>query len=188
MKVITAPLDYIKKENEITCFLAGGITNCWEWQDEVIKTLNNINLPNLVVFNPRQKFFDIKNPDAADDQIKWEFQYLQQMDIFSMYFCGNTVSDQPICFYELGRYLQKMIDKYPNINDHFLVTMESDFKRYKDVIVQTNLAVRSLNKYSNRVFVEEIGLEDDRKLSAQRHARRIASMYTQLSLNNRLGI
>lgn len=188
MKVITAPEEYIKEDKDITCFLAGGITNCWEWQDIVIETLNNINLPNLVLFNPRQKNFDIKNPDAADNQIRWEFEYLQKMDIFSMYFCGNTISDQPICFYELGRYLQTTINKYNNINDHFLVTVESDFKRVKDVITQTNLAVKYVNNYSNRVFVEEINLEDDRKLSAQSHARKIASMYTQLSLINRLGL
>ena len=43
MRVITAPEKYRKKSNDITVFLAGGITNCWEWQDKVIELLNEKN-------------------------------------------------------------------------------------------------------------------------------------------------
>ena len=32
MRVIEAPNDIILNDNEITCFLAGGITDCEDWQ------------------------------------------------------------------------------------------------------------------------------------------------------------
>lgn len=38
MKIVTAPEIY-KDNSNITCFLAGGITNCPNWQNEVIKNI-----------------------------------------------------------------------------------------------------------------------------------------------------
>ena len=38
MKIITAPEIYRDSSN-IACFLAGGITNCPNWQNEVIKNI-----------------------------------------------------------------------------------------------------------------------------------------------------
>ena len=36
MKVVTAIDDYTVQDTDILCFLAGGITKCWDWQDKVI--------------------------------------------------------------------------------------------------------------------------------------------------------
>ena len=65
MKVITA-LEEIDSNNRISVFLAGGITDCPDWQSEVIKYLRRYEINNkldLVVYNPRRKFFDIYNDD-----------------------------------------------------------------------------------------------------------------------------
>ena len=43
MQIIIAPEAFQKKENQIGIFLAGGITNCSEWQNEVIKCLNDMS-------------------------------------------------------------------------------------------------------------------------------------------------
>jgi hypothetical protein len=56
-----------------------------------------------VLFNPRIPQFDLQNPQAGRDQIEWEFRALGQADIFSMWFCAETI--QPVCMYELGRHL-----------------------------------------------------------------------------------
>ena len=100
MRVITAPEQYERCAGDVTCFLAGGITKCHPWQDKVIEALKKVNPEHLVVFNPRRENFPIDDPSAAEEQIKWEFEHLEKVQIFSMYFCQSP-SDQPICMYEL---------------------------------------------------------------------------------------
>ena len=96
-QIITAPNIEVPKFTSV--FLAGGITNCKEWQKEVIERLQ---YDKVSIFNPRQEHFDISDKNASYKQILWEFERLEKMDIFSMYFCNDN-SDQPICMYELGR-------------------------------------------------------------------------------------
>lgn len=149
MKVVTAPETYIKQPGDVFVFLAGGITNCSEWQKEVIRRLENANkldskLDHLVVFNPRRENFPIGDPKAADAQIKWEFNAIEQCDIFSMYF-DDGPSDQPICMYELGRNILRMQQKFPaSWTSRIVVTAHDGYKRYKDVVVQTQLATKNL--------------------------------------------
>lgn len=141
MKVITAPEVYKREADDITVFLAGGINKCWEWQDEVIKELDKINAKNLVVFNPRRKDFPIDDPNAAEEQINWEFNMLEQCDIFSMYFCEGE-SDQPICMYELGRNICRMQMRFPiNCHRRIIISLEDNYKRRQDVMIQTRLAL-----------------------------------------------
>ena len=114
MIVVTAPDYYglMFDSRKTFCFLAGGITDCSNWQKTVINFLkereNCMTLDNLVLFNPRRDNFPIDDPSAADKQIEWEYDWLGMSDIFSIYFDGGN-SDQPICMYELGRYLTKII-------------------------------------------------------------------------------
>jgi len=177
MKVITAVEEYQSKDFEVDCFLAGGITNCWEWQNEVIKQLDSftqdprIKLDHLNIYNPRRKNFPIDDPNASTEQITWEFNNLQKMKIFSMYFCGNTVSDQPICFYELGRNLE--VFRANNDLDHVVITVEGDFKRVQDVVIQVRLVVG--NDFS--VTVVPIKSDEDRLEAARVHAMKIAEAY-----------
>jgi hypothetical protein len=66
---------------------------------------------------------------------------LEKCDIFSMYFANTLESDQPICFYELGRYIERIKQRFPlDWNDRIVVTCEKGFRRWKDVDVQTSLA------------------------------------------------
>ncbi|MBQ8130966.1 MAG: nucleoside 2-deoxyribosyltransferase domain-containing protein [Bacilli bacterium] len=144
MKVITAPNDYILKPGEISVFLAGGITNCPNWQANIIEQLDNYHLPQLVVFNPRRENFPINDPNASYEQIEWEFKYLERADIFSMYFCASE-SDQPICMYELGRYISRMQSKHPTTWKYrIVISVEDGYKRKNDVLIQTNLACGDL--------------------------------------------
>ena len=141
MKVITAPNNYKMQEGEISIFLAGGITNCSDWQSEIIDRLGyDLGINDLVIFNPRRKNFPIHKPSAAYEQIEWEFDNLNRMDIFSMYFCSGD-SDQPICLYELGRYIAKMQIRFPiDWENRIIISVEKGYKRTQDVIIQTQLA------------------------------------------------
>ena len=141
MRVIEAPNKVILDENDITCFLAGGICNCPDWQKEVIEELDRYDSPNLIILNPRRANFDIKK-DSPTKQIKWEFEQLNNMDIFSMYFANSEKSVQPICMYELGRHLALMPHRFiKDWQDRIVLGVEAGYSRENDVRIQTSLAV-----------------------------------------------
>jgi len=137
MIVITAVENYVPRDTDVCVFLAGGITKCPEWQKAVIAELEKYELPNLVVFNPRRENFPIGNPNASQEQIEWEFFWLERMDIFSMYFSAGE-SDQPICMYELGRNLLRMT--LAGRKDRCVISVEKGYKREQDVLIQSKLA------------------------------------------------
>lgn len=141
MIVLKSPDKYVRGENDLMVFLAGGITKCDDWQEKVIEELKYHNLPdNVIIMSPRCEFFDITDKNASRKQIEWEFKYLSDMDLFSMYFC-NSESVQPICMYELGRYISDMTHRFPfSIKDRILIGIENGYSREQDVIIQTQLA------------------------------------------------
>lgn len=127
----------------IKLFLAGGITNCDDWQSKVIDELNAFSLDDLMIFNPRRKYFDSSDKNASQKQIEWEFKYLNSMDIFTMYFANSENSVQPICLYELGRHLERMIHRFPgDWKDRIIIGIEDGYSRTQDVIIQSRLALR----------------------------------------------
>ena len=139
MKVIVAP-------NEIPCdnfkvYLAGGITNCHNWQKDVIEYIRKQDVDNklekLTLCNPRRDNFDIAKDDPFD-QIIWEQDAINyKTNIFSMYFC-NSESDQPICMYELGVRIARITDGFYS-RDNLIISIENGYKRTNDVVIQTKL-------------------------------------------------
>lgn len=141
-QIIIAPS--AEKPEHISVFLAGGITNCKEWQKIVIEELKD---EEVSIFNPRQAHFDVNDKNASWKQILWEYEHLEQMDIFSMYFC-NDDSDQPICMYELGRNIVRMQNRYPNDwEKRIVISVEDGYRRKQDVLIQMQLC-------AGNVFVE----------------------------------
>lgn len=143
LQVLTAPI-YEEEFNMPKIFLGGGIQKCWQWQKQVIENLKDLD---AVVFNPRRKNFPIHDPNAAQEQITWEFKYLNDCDIFTMYFCGDTESDQPICMYELGRHLARF-DNMDKLED-IVICVEHGYKREQDVYVQTGLVNENITIVDN---------------------------------------
>lgn len=94
-------------------FLAGSISNCWDWQSEVSPKLLG---EDITVFNPRRREFDMTDPDQSEDQISWEFAHLEYAKDIIFWFSHETVA--PISLFELGKHYNKTsvvgIDpKYP---------------------------------------------------------------------------
>lgn len=138
-EIIIAPMKNEPKHTSV--FLAGGITNCKEWQKEVIK---EFEFEDVSIFNPRQEHFDVTNKNASYEQIVWEYERLERMDIFSMYFCNDN-SDQPICMYELGRNIVRMQNRFPNDwQDRIVISVEDGYRRKADVLIQTELCAPKL--------------------------------------------
>lgn len=180
LKVFEAPELYQKETNDIFCFLAGGITDCPNWQKDIINIFKfqklekpiKESIKNLILFNPRRNNFPIHDPNAANEQISWEFKYLEQMDIFSMYFC-NCNSDQPICMYELGRNIAKMQQRFPSDwHNRIVITIEKGYKRQADVEIQTKLAT------NGAVIAKVFDNHDD---AVKSHAYEIYQSYLTLS-------
>ena len=140
LKVITAPERYEIEPDDICCFLAGGITECEDWQKHVINYLKccycSIDGTNLVIFNPRRpKGAEPSGPIAIEEQIEWEFNYLNACDIFSMYFPGGD-HKREICMYELGRQLAQGGGVLRSV-----ISIEPNYKRTLDVQIQSKLVL-----------------------------------------------
>ncbi len=160
MRVITA-VEKIKRNDGLMIFLAGGITNCPWWQNEIIEMLKGCV---GTILNPRRKDFPIGDPNASLEQITWEFNALEKADIFSMWF-SNAESDQPICMYELGRHIALREDKMGAV----VIGVEPGYRREQDVYIQIGLidkrfqVVSNLNDYAQKIIETYRRVEGGRK-------------------------
>ena len=128
MKYIEAPTEYQRRliGNEKSIFLAGGISNCYDWQSELSDLLKN---NPLVILNPRRKNFPMNDPTAAKKQIEWEFVHMRKADAISFWFSKETLN--PIVLYELGAH--SMTDK------KLFVGLDPEYLRKVDIETQTAL-------------------------------------------------
>lgn len=111
-------------------FLAGGITDCPDWQAEAVDLLPD----DVLALNPRRPHFPIHDPDASRQQIEWEFTHLHEADAILFWF-PPSLSPQPIALLELGAYA---------FHDHHwnpVISIGADpgYSRCSDVAIQTSL-------------------------------------------------
>lgn len=107
-------------------FLAGGISNCPNWQGELVDHLEVMDLP-LTVCNPRRENFPMDDPSAAAEQIEWEHKLLAKADIISFWFPKETLC--PITLFELGKWLHAKP----------IIGTEYGYQRALDVRIQAEL-------------------------------------------------
>lgn len=115
-------------------FLAGGITGCPDWQQELRGLLEKQN-PDLALLNPRRAEFPMDDPQAARQQITWEFNALRIAKVVSFWFCRETI--QPIVLFELGATLERA--KHSG-GPTIVVGVDHGYEREQDVMVQIGLA------------------------------------------------
>lgn len=111
---------------ERTIFLAGGITGCPDWQAGVITELQHVP---ITVFNPRRKNFPIGDPNAAEEQVTWEFNKLREAEYVSFWFCKETLC--PIVLFELGATMERTRKCIIGVDPHY--------PRRQDVEIQAKL-------------------------------------------------
>ena len=125
-------------------FLAGGITNCPDWQQSMVDLLRR---QELVILNPRRKDFPIDDPSAAEEQIRWEHKMLRLADAVCFWFPCETLC--PIVLYELGAL--SMTEK------PIFVGMHPDYQRRQDVEIQTQLVRPDVEVvFSAKDFADQI--------------------------------
>lgn len=123
MKVITAP-ERLPEKGDL--FLAGGISNCPDWQKDLLEGLEPTN---WTVFNPRRGLY---LADAvAEQQIKWEYDALRLVHTVSFWFPQETLC--PITLYELGVFSQRS-------DTRVLVGTHPEYARRLDVVEQLRWA------------------------------------------------
>jgi hypothetical protein len=126
MKYIECPEIYLPNRNEKSIFLAGGISGCLDWQQEMKDLLSQTN---LTLVNPRRKNF-VKTPENDFEQINWEFNHFPKTIASLFYFPPETLC--PITLYELG--VQNSHSK------PLFIAIHPDYQRKLDVEIQTKLA------------------------------------------------
>jgi hypothetical protein len=137
MKYVEAPNEVYGVEYAFRkkLFLAGGITNCPDWQSDFVKFFSKEkNADKYVVYNPRRKNFPIEDPNASDEQIAWEYDKLKNSDVILFWFSKGSLN--PIVLYELGRWGNSDILKRKQI----FVGIDPGYERTQDVIIQTKLS------------------------------------------------
>lgn len=129
MKLITCPTSYTRETlSDIIVFLGGGISNCPNWQLDMIDKLASAD-DSLVLVNPRRESFDITDETASDFQIKWEFKHLHASDAILFWFPCETLC--PITLYELGAAAHR--------GNPIFVGCHPNYARRFDVVTQLSL-------------------------------------------------
>lgn len=126
--VVEAPSRSIRAGKQ-NLFLAGGITNCPNWQAKFIEYLKGY--PDLNIFNPRRSNYPMDDPAAAEEQIKWEYDFLKSADAIVVWFSRGSLN--PITLYELGLW----VNARPELPA--FVGIDPGYERAQDVIIQTRL-------------------------------------------------
>jgi hypothetical protein len=127
MRYIECPDARPLSEGERGLFLAGGITDCPDWQSRMV---DRLSATHWTLFNPRRKIFAIDDPAEAEFQIRWEHARLREASAILFWFPQEAIC--PIALYELGAW--SMTAKPLFIGVHTL------YPRRKDVEIQTALA------------------------------------------------
>jgi hypothetical protein len=143
-------MEYIEAPNtkypphKLCLFLGGSITGCPNWQNDAVKKLKDLD---IVIFNPRRKNFDVKDPTASEKQIKWEYNMLRAADMICFWFSKETLA--PIVLFELGAH--SMTTKPITIG------MDPQYQRKQDVEIQMSLERPDIPiTYSIDDFVDSI--------------------------------
>lgn len=144
MRYIEAIEEFRGYGSEKKVFLAGGITNCPDWQQEMKELLSGTD---LTLFNPRRADFPIGEPGVEYEQVTWEHEALRVADAILFWFPQETIC--PIVLYELGAW--SMMEK------PIFVGIHPEYQRRQNVEIQTGLVrpdvvvVSSLLELSSQV-------------------------------------
>jgi hypothetical protein len=129
----------------VAIFLAGGISNCPDWQTPTAQSIA-LNTPdNVLVLNPRLPgTLDPNDATTAVPQIKWEADALRDANMVLFWFPKESVC--PITLLELGKELVRAeLTNYGRL----IVGCEPGYTRTLDVITQCQLVFPDMQIHDN---------------------------------------
>ena len=137
---IEAPYKGVPNPKFPSIFLAGGITDCWNWQASVYGKIKHLNLN---VYNPRRVNAPNNLVKTAEEQIAWEYKYLRECQQVAFWFPEETLC--PIVLFELGAALER--------HQHLIIGCHKFYKRRLDLEIQLKLkneyasVITDINKF-----------------------------------------
>lgn len=165
MQHIKSPREWIPFDGQPGVFLAGGITGCPNWQKAIAGMLQ---MTNYAVLNPRRDEFK-DSPEAAELQIRWEFEHLRKADVIAFWFCKEQI--QPIALFELGVW--STFGDSSRWSPKLIIGVEPGYPRGLDIRIQMKLLkferiLTSLEDLANEIRLVEPNLSP--RLSNKAHA------------------
>lgn len=128
--VVKSPADLRRHANR-SVFLAGGISDCADWQEEVGARIAR-EVENCIVYNPRRVDFDMSAyEEVSRQQIIWEWHALRYSTVNLFWFPAETVC--PITLLEYGSAMERLREGALMCGTH------PDYSRRFDVVEQTAL-------------------------------------------------
>lgn len=126
--------------DDISIFLAGGISNCPDWQGPVATKIAAET--NAIVYNPRREDFDMESYEyISRAQIAWEYHALRLSKVNLFWFPCETLC--PITLFELGAAIPRI---HPGA---LMVGTHPDYQRRFDIIEQAKLAGSPIHIFDN---------------------------------------
>lgn len=147
-KYIEAPEEFDGQGQAIFC--AGGISNCPDWQSQMVELLKS---SSWTILNPRSAKFAIDDPHSSQKQIEWEYTHLRLAQVILFWFPSESIC--PIALYELGAWSMT--------NKPLFIGIHPDYPRKQDIEIQTALVrpeikiVYSLAELARQVFEFGVG-------------------------------
>ena len=117
-------------------FIAGGISNCPDWQTEMASVMNT---DMYDVVNPRRVGGFDRTGVTAKEQITWEHHALELVDSCIFWFPEETLC--PITLLELG----KMLHKAASHSVRLAIGWHPNYQRAFDLEVQIALEKSAVN-------------------------------------------
>ncbi|MEW1687497.1 nucleoside 2-deoxyribosyltransferase domain-containing protein [Streptomyces sp. NPDC091265] len=154
----------------VCLFLAGGISDCPDWQKTATAALDDLD---VTVLNPRRSNFPLHDPNAEATQVGWEYRHLRRAHLAVFWFPESPTSHQPIALYELGARVGE--------SGHVVVGTDPGYVRRTNVVAQLALARPELRVHTTLAGTIEasraaIRAHDDRGLGPvgghRRHVHR----------------
>lgn len=128
--IVKSPGD-LRRQATRSVFLAGGISNCADWQEDVAIRIA-AEVDNCIVYNPRRVDFDMSAyEDVSRLQINWEWHALRLSTVNLFWFPAETLC--PITLLEYGSAMERLREGALMCGTH------PDYKRRFDVVEQTRL-------------------------------------------------
>lgn len=149
---IQAPNDVRQAVQSTRIFLAGGISNCPVWQDEIAKI---VDTRKHDLINPRRKGAFDNWGNIAAEQITWEHDAFTVVNACLFWFPKDTLC--PITLFELGKQLTYV--GHDSVKRPLIIGWDPEYKRAFDLEQQIRLEIKSNRNADRNVMYFEPGWE-----------------------------
>lgn len=132
------PFEQSKLDQTPSLFLAGGISNCPNWQKPFVDFLQH---RDVIILNPRRDEYD---PMMDQDQVTWEHDNIRKVSGHAFWFPAESVC--PISLWHLGGIVGRTNWKS---DKRLFVGTDPKYPRAKNLKIQLLLTVPHVNVVSS---------------------------------------